>query len=200
NDINNRNSASAELFDPDTGRWSVTASLNTIRELSINSATLLTNGKVLVIGGGAFNDIRAYAEIYDPASGTWSSTDSPSYWGYSILLPNGKVLLIAGSTFAELYDPATGRWSSAISLNIPFDLSNPTLLSDGNFLFPNAQPFSTNVCVPESAALFDYRLVPSGPVSTVSAASYSRMGLASEAIVVAFGPGLATTTSAANTI
>jgi uncharacterized protein (TIGR03437 family) len=34
----------------------------------------------------------------------------------------------------------------------------------------------------------------------VSAASYSRMGLASEAIVVAFGPGLATTSSAANTL
>ena len=195
NDIDN-NIASAELYDPDTGRWSVTGSLNTIRDIS--SATLLTNGKVLVIGCGDVICLRKYAEIYDPASGTWSNTGAPSSYAWpAILLPNGKVLSPQRG-YSELYDPATGRWSSTTGLNV--GIGNPTLLSDGNVLFPNVYFDPPSVCVPGSAALFDYRLAPSGTVSNVSAASYSLTGLASEAIAAAFDAGLATTTSAANTL
>ena len=42
-------SISAELYDPATDTWSATASLNTDRYL--HTATLLKNGKVLVVGG-----------------------------------------------------------------------------------------------------------------------------------------------------
>src|SRR5262245_32853593 len=59
-----------------------------------------------------------------------------------------------------------------------------------------------NSCDPcgNIAALFDYRLAPSGTAENVSAASYRVMGLASESIAVAFDDGLATTTSAASAI
>ena len=81
-----------------------------------HTATLLTNGKVLVAGG--FN--TSSAELYDFATGTWSATGAMSTIRLNhaaILLLNGKVLVAGGTTgsgtlsSAELYDPATGTWT-----------------------------------------------------------------------------------------
>src|SRR5262249_42509555 len=55
----------AELYDPDTGTWSLTGNLNIPH--SGHTVTLLSNGKVL-FAGGAPNT----AELYDPLNGTWS--------------------------------------------------------------------------------------------------------------------------------
>lgn len=43
--------ASSELYNPATGKWSTTGSLNTARYN--HTATLLSNGQVLIIGGAA---------------------------------------------------------------------------------------------------------------------------------------------------
>src|SRR5437870_12244022 len=55
--------------------WKVTGSFNTGRYL--HTATLLSNGMVLVAGGldNTFNATPS-AELYDPASGTWTATGS----------------------------------------------------------------------------------------------------------------------------
>ena len=68
--------ASAELYDPGTGRWTSTGSMATPRGYGF-SATLLADGKVLVAGGmaevpmmgGTGGDVVASAELYDPGSG-----------------------------------------------------------------------------------------------------------------------------------
>ncbi|HEX8437098.1 Kelch repeat-containing protein, partial [Archangium sp.] len=84
-----------------------------------HTATLLPDGKVLVVGGGN-GAILATAEVYDPALGTWSAVaplSSPRQRHTATLLPDGKVLVAGGDgqqgifATAEVYDPGSNTWS-----------------------------------------------------------------------------------------
>ena len=102
------------------GRGAPTGSLTTAR---LNrTATLLTDGKVLVAGRTDPNATLASVELYDPSTGTWSATASMTTardYHTATLLADGKVLVAGGHgpgerasgeglAAAEVYDQAPG--------------------------------------------------------------------------------------------
>jgi hypothetical protein len=115
-----------------------------------HTATLLSNGKVLIAGGMARNGVpEPTAEVYDPATRRFTPVGkmaSPRGWGATAtLLPNGKVLLTGGATGSwcsplcylattELYDPATGTFSPTGNMTKPRAGAFAVLLHTGNVL------------------------------------------------------------------
>src|SRR5262249_27341752 len=106
-----------------------------------HTATLLRNGKVLVVAGVDSNlMVSASAELYDPASESWTATGSLNTarsFHTATLMPNGEVLVAGGDSIgpsAELYDPASGTWTATGSLATARGYHTATLLPNGEVL------------------------------------------------------------------
>src|SRR6266446_7550324 len=87
--------------------FTTTGSLNAARYG--HTATLLPNGKVLVVGGQNDTNYLANAELYDPATGKWTATGSMSTRRVAFtatLLLSGQVLVAGGESLGAYYSSA----------------------------------------------------------------------------------------------
>ena len=117
---------SAEVFRAATQKFQATGSMHHAR--ISHTATLLNDGRVLLVGGFA-DDVTPSAELYDPKSGTFQETGSLSAARCKHTagsLPDGRVLVAGGSSnegwnanlnSSEIYDPHTGKFTPAANLN-----------------------------------------------------------------------------------
>jgi N-acetylneuraminic acid mutarotase len=112
-----------------------------------DTATLLGDGHVLVVGGGNVTGsplALASAELYDSGTNSWGPAApmaTPRYGQTATSLGNGKVLVTGGRdnsnnvlSSAELYDPASNTWSSAGSMAKARTDQTATLLNNGKVL------------------------------------------------------------------
>jgi hypothetical protein len=118
-----RPTAAAELFDPNTMRFSRTGDMNEARYK--HAAVTLQDARVLVIAGSDERDYRgkkATLEIYDAKRGTFRPAGQLRAERFKLAdavvpLPDGKVLIAGGAPRPELYDPRTGR-SELVDLDL----------------------------------------------------------------------------------
>ncbi len=140
--------ATCELYNPATGTWTTTGSLNAAR--AYHTAIFLPNGQVLVAGGGGNGVTLTSAELYNPATGTWTATGSPNPaigGNKATLLPNGQVLVAGGeatSTSSELYNPASGTWTATGSMINARSGHTVSLLTNGQVLVAGGSDNSGN--------------------------------------------------------
>ena len=106
-----------------------------------HSATLLEDGRLLVVGGQESPSRKLTStEIFDPGPSAWSSGGDmaePRGSGHrATLLADGRVLVTGDSEEAttEVYDPSTGQWSSAGVMLVARSEASATLLNDGRVL------------------------------------------------------------------
>lgn len=124
------------------GTFTATGNMTTPR--FFHSATLLPNGKVLIVGGytvcGQTCIPASSAELYDPAIGTFTPTSkmTAAYVTGHVLLPDGRVLVAGTDTThtvasLEIFEPSSGTFSAA---GKPATLTSAslTLLNDGRVL------------------------------------------------------------------
>jgi uncharacterized protein (TIGR03437 family) len=146
----------AELYDPATGQWSAASSQTTPR--SLYGATLLPNGKVLVVGADNSSCFSlGSSELYDPVTGNWSALGNLKAAAIplqSVLLANGKVLVVGGN----------GSGVDLFGENAPLTSLSAASFAAGGALAPEsiASAIGSNLAIDTQAA-------PAGSLPTAMA-------------------------------
>jgi hypothetical protein len=109
---------SAELFNPLTGRWTLTGDLAAAR--ADHTATLLPDGSVFVFGGANGTGVLGSSEFYTAATGTWTAgvSSTPRSRHTATLLRDNLVLVTGGRD-------ASGLLASVVAFAAPTQMVIP---------------------------------------------------------------------------
>jgi hypothetical protein len=152
--------ATAEIFDPATGAWSLTGPMHKTR--SEFQAVTLTDGRVLAVGGDA--GAVTTAELWDPATGTWSNAGTLATYrtNFNLLaLPDGSALTAGGDggygssgviASAERFDQTALTWSSAGNMQTAAQGRMAAVMANGKVLVAGGWIGSTTTA---AAEIFD---------------------------------------------
>jgi hypothetical protein len=162
-----------------------------------HSATLLSNGNILVAGGlsctapGTCTYLNS-AELYDPVAGKATNTGglATARSAPAVLLADGRVLIaggftcdISGTCFssgnAEIYDPVSGTFKSTGSLIAARNGHTMTRLNSGQVLIAGGESCYTTTCNTLSTAeLYDPKTGIFIPTGNLTAARFNASAVA----------------------
>ncbi|HAF25255.1 MAG TPA: hypothetical protein DCK93_20505, partial [Blastocatellia bacterium] len=109
-------------------------------ERSGHTATLLADGRVLIVGGENSGGLISQSEIFDPTAGTFSvggNLNSPRADHSATKLADGRVLIAGGRSdtgslnTTEVFDPTTGAFASGPAMSVARAGHSATLFADG---------------------------------------------------------------------
>lgn len=144
--------ASAELYDPVTGTFSLTSNGLSVARQSYGISTL-NDGRVLIAGGNTSGTSLngtgvTAADLYDPASNSFTAA-APMNQGRSlhaqVTLRDGRVVVVGGArNTAEIYDPVANAWTLAAG-TLPTTLKDMKAfeLHDGRVFVAGGQDSAT---------------------------------------------------------
>ncbi len=199
--------SSTEIYDPNRQSWKPGPTMASARGLL--TATLLSNGKILIVGGANSTGVLKTCELYDPKTNKFSLTGSlsvPRAGHTASLLPDGRVLVAGGLSdisnalkavgsmkkTTEIYNPKTGRFSAGPNMSRERIAHSASTLPNGKILIAGGislngffrLPGMTNRC-----EIFDPKTNRFSGASSLpfSTAAHSQIQLKSGRILVVGG-------------
>jgi hypothetical protein len=145
-----------QVYDRGENQWSQLAPLPV--GLYLESATLMNDGNVFVVGGAARNlqtktdDFSKDAFIYNVKSNVWTKVTGPQYVHVrhqTVILSDGRLLVVGTGTigsytwpdnqgtvasYSEIYDPTKNEWSSSSQMTSSYYINAAYVLNDGRVL------------------------------------------------------------------